>query len=73
MAMIGAAMCKLIHLAYGVLKNGRPFDPEMAKTAWLLRQYLTPGITGEQRCLRMRATLIASPVHPNVMLRGFIY
>jgi transposase len=32
MQIIGAAMRKLIHLAYGVLKSGRPFDPEM-KTA----------------------------------------
>jgi transposase len=31
MAVIGAAMCKLIHLAYGVLKTGRPFDPEWAQ------------------------------------------
>ena len=28
MAVIGAAMRKLVHLAYGVLKTGRPFDPE---------------------------------------------
>jgi transposase len=28
MSVIGAAMRKLIHLAYGVLKTGRPFDPE---------------------------------------------
>jgi transposase len=27
MAVIGAAMRKLIHLAYGVLKTGKPFDP----------------------------------------------
>jgi transposase len=33
MAVIGAAMRKLVHLAYGVLKTGRPFDPEWAKTA----------------------------------------
>jgi transposase len=33
MAVIGAVMRKLIHLAYGVLKTGRPFDPEWAKTA----------------------------------------
>ncbi|MCA1850622.1 MAG: transposase [Acidobacteria bacterium] len=33
MQIIGAAMRKLIHIAYGVLKNRRPFDPEMAKTA----------------------------------------
>lgn len=33
MAVIGAAMRKLIHLAYGVLKTGRPFDPEWAKRA----------------------------------------
>ena len=32
MQVIGAAMRKLIHIAYGVLKSGRPFDPEM-KTA----------------------------------------
>jgi transposase len=32
MQVIGAAMRKLIHLAYGVLKSGRPFDPEL-KTA----------------------------------------
>jgi hypothetical protein len=29
----GAAMRKLIHLAYGVLKTGRPFDPEWAQKA----------------------------------------
>jgi len=28
MAVIGAAMRKLIHLAYGVLKTGKPFDPQ---------------------------------------------
>jgi transposase len=33
MAVIGAAMRKLIHLAYGVLKTGKPFDPNWAKTA----------------------------------------
>ncbi|MET0650419.1 MAG: transposase [Pyrinomonadaceae bacterium] len=32
MQVIGAAMRKLIHIAYGVLKSGRPFDPEL-KTA----------------------------------------
>ena len=33
MSVIGAAMRKLIHLAYGVLKTGKPFDPTWAKTA----------------------------------------
>ena len=34
MAVIGAAMRKLIHLAYGVLKTGKPFDPDwVVKTA----------------------------------------
>jgi transposase len=33
MAVIGAAMRKLIHLAFGVLKTGKPFDPNWAKTA----------------------------------------
>ena len=33
MAVIGAAMRKLVHLAYGVLKPGKPFDPEWAKRA----------------------------------------
>lgn len=33
MSVIGAAMRKLIHLAYGVLKTGKPFDPKWAKTA----------------------------------------
>jgi transposase len=33
MAVIGAAMRKLVHLAYGVLKTGRPFDPEWAQRA----------------------------------------
>jgi transposase len=27
MTIVGAVMRKLMHLAYGVLKNGRPFDP----------------------------------------------
>jgi transposase len=31
MAVIGAVMRKLVHLAYGVLKSGRPFDPEWAR------------------------------------------
>ena len=31
MAVIGAAMRKLVHLAYGVLKTRRPFDPEWAQ------------------------------------------
>lgn len=33
MQIIGAAMRKLIHIAYGVLKSGRPFDPSILKTA----------------------------------------
>jgi transposase len=33
MSVICAVMRKLVHLAYGVLKNGKPFDPEWAKTA----------------------------------------
>ena len=33
MAVIGAAMRKLIHLAYGVLKTRKPFDPNWAKPA----------------------------------------
>lgn len=30
MAIIGALMRKLLHLAFGVLKNGKPFDPNFA-------------------------------------------
>ena len=33
MSVIGAVMRKLIHIAYGVLKSGQPFDPEFAKSA----------------------------------------
>lgn len=33
MAVIGAAMRKLIHLAYGVLKTGKPFDPNWVNAA----------------------------------------
>jgi transposase len=33
MVIIGAAMRKLIHIAYGVLKSGKPFDPDYGKTA----------------------------------------
>ncbi len=33
MSVICAVMRKLVHLAYGVLKNGQPFDPEWAKSA----------------------------------------
>ncbi len=33
MAVIGAAMRKLVHLAYGVLKTGKPFDPEWTQKA----------------------------------------
>ena len=29
MAVIGAAMRKLVHLAHGVLKTGKPFNPEL--------------------------------------------
>ena len=33
MAVIGAVMRKLVHLAYGVLKSERPFDPEWTQKA----------------------------------------
>lgn len=33
MVIIGAAMRKLIHIAFGVLKSGKPFDPSYGKTA----------------------------------------
>jgi transposase len=32
MSVIGAVMRKLIHIAYGVLKSERPFNPELAKS-----------------------------------------
>lgn len=32
MAIIAAAMRKLIHIAFGVLKSGKPFDPTLANT-----------------------------------------
>lgn len=32
MQIIGAAMRKLVHIAYGVLESGKLFDPQM-KTA----------------------------------------
>ena len=32
MAIITAAMRKLIHIAYGVLKSGKTFDPTLAST-----------------------------------------
>jgi transposase len=31
MEVIGAAMHKLLHLIYGILKSGRPFDPDFLK------------------------------------------
>ncbi len=30
MLIVGAAMRKLVHIIYGVLKNGRPFDEKLA-------------------------------------------
>jgi transposase len=33
LVIIAAAMRKLLHLAYGVLKSGRPFEQELAKAA----------------------------------------
>jgi transposase len=33
MSVICAVMRKLVHVAYGVLKSGQPFDPEWAKSA----------------------------------------
>jgi transposase len=33
MSVICAVMRKLVHLAYGVLKSGKPFDPQWAKSA----------------------------------------
>lgn len=33
MQIIGAAMRKLVHIMYGVLKSGRPFDPALAHGA----------------------------------------
>jgi transposase len=33
MVIIGAAMRKLIHIAFGVLTSGKPFDPDYGKTA----------------------------------------
>jgi transposase len=33
MSVICAVMRKLVHVAYGVLKHGKEFDPQWAKTA----------------------------------------
>ena len=32
MTIVGAVMRKLVHLAYGVLKHGKPFDPDYLVT-----------------------------------------
>jgi transposase len=29
MAIVGAAMRKLVHIIYGVLKSGTPFNPKL--------------------------------------------
>ncbi len=29
MMILGAAMRRLVHLAFGVLKSGKPFDPKI--------------------------------------------
>jgi hypothetical protein len=31
--IVGAAMHKLLHLIYGVLQSGKPFDPAVAMAA----------------------------------------
>jgi hypothetical protein len=31
MAILGALMRKLLHIAYGVIKTGKPFDPNYAQ------------------------------------------
>jgi hypothetical protein len=40
-------MRKLIHIVFGVLKTGKPFDPEherlLSCSACVLRRYLTSG------------------------------
>jgi transposase len=33
LVIVGAAMRKLLHLIYGVLKSGKPFDPALAMAA----------------------------------------
>jgi hypothetical protein len=33
LVIVGAAMRKLLHLIYGELKSGKPFDPELAMAA----------------------------------------
>jgi hypothetical protein len=33
MVIVGAAMRKLLHLIYGLLKSGKPFDPAVALDA----------------------------------------
>jgi len=33
MIIVGAVMRKLVYLAYGVLKSGKPFDPVVAGLA----------------------------------------
>ncbi|MGV2826973.1 hypothetical protein [Myxosarcina sp. GI1(2024)] len=33
MAILGALMRKLLHIAYGVIKTGKPFDPNYCQIA----------------------------------------
>lgn len=44
MAILGAAMRKLLHLAFGVLKSGRPFDPGLRPN---IRQEVTAGLDNQ--------------------------
>src|SRR5438045_654629 len=53
MAVVGAAMRKLIHLAYGVLKTGKPFDPNHQPA--LPSDHQTKPLTPRDRADRMPA------------------
>jgi hypothetical protein len=53
MAVVGAAMRKLIHLVYGVLKTGKPFDPNYQPA--LPSDHQTKPLTPRDRADRMPA------------------
>ena len=49
MQIVCASMRKLLHQAFGVLKNDRCFDPNLTFAGWRSRQYLISAVPPAQR------------------------
>jgi hypothetical protein len=70
-AVVGAAMRKLAHLIYGVVKSGKPFDANFAINGVAIQDGLTPNSLTECHDSLALNSIVNFVTEPNRRVKGY--